>query len=639
MRGGVLVVVLSMLPGSQAWARPAGPPGEDPSPPPEERREEPAGSSAPEADSCNRTVIPAPRPTSPDRTQDQVVVPGETLRASPKPNLLETLAQESASIHVTRRGVGPAGVASGAAGGLTVRGLGGSPNTQVLVVEDGVPDVQGIFGHPLPDAYVPDLIDEAVVVEGGDSVLYGSNAMGAAIVLRSRWLPEDGWEVQTDASYGSYTTLGGTVTALGRKDGWEGAFALHGMRTDGHRDGAGGSVLVIQSAGRYRPAQAWSLTLRNKAVHVTGGDPGTVQHPFTDHTFDVWRDNLSATLEYQRPGIRVTLLPYATLGRHRLYDGFQSVDWTVGLRGEACWRPHRRWEVLLGLEARDVDGTVEDRIRGTSRDVRAMVDVAAYQQVAWRPVEGLSLVAGSRELYSLKDGFLWLGKAGVRWNFWRGMYLRTRVTRNYRQPTVRELYLPYPVANPDLRPETSLNWDATLGFEDFRHLEVSVTAYRSQARDLIRYFGSWPAAEVVNIDSIAVWGLEGRVRVRDLGPFGATVAGAWQRVGRYTRQNPEASIDFACSLGRQWGAHRLEGEVSGEWVHGLYMANYRRDRIADPFFLDLAVRYRYQDAGKDWTLEPWLVVRNLMNRKYEYLRGYEMPGAHVLAGLKVGLGR
>jgi len=588
---------------------------------------------------CNETVIRGTRPTSPDRTQDQVIVPGETLRESPKPNLLEALAQESASIHVTRRGVGPSGVANGAAGGLTVRGLGGSPNTQVLVVEDGVPDVQGIFGHPLPDTYVADLIDEAVVVEGGDSVLYGSNAMGAAILLRSRWLPEDGWEVRSDASYGSYMTLGGTITALGRKAGWEGAFGLHGIRTDGHRDGAGGSVLAIQGAGRYRPAPGWCVTLRSKTVHVTGGDPGTVQHPFTDHTFDVWRGLVSAPVEYRRPGLRVTLLPFGAVGRHRLYDGFQSVDWTVGLRGEAEWRPHRAWEILLGLEAQDMDGTVQQRIEGTTTEARALVDFAAWQQVLWRPLEGLSLVVGARELYSLRYGFLWLGKGGIRWDFWRGLYLRTRVTRNYRQPTIRELYLPYPVANPDLRPETSLNWDATVGFEDSRHLEVSLTAYRSQAQNLIRYFGSWPAAEVVNIDSYAVWGLEGRLRVRDLGPFGATVAGSWQRVGRYTRQNPEAILDFACSLGRQWGPHRLEGEISGEWAHGLYMANYRRERIADPFFLDLAIRYRYQDAGKDWSLEPYLVLRNLMNRRYEYIRGYEMPGFHALAGIKVGLGR
>ncbi|MBM4396938.1 MAG: TonB-dependent receptor plug domain-containing protein, partial [Deltaproteobacteria bacterium] len=283
---------------------------------------EPSGRRFEDVPSGNETVVRDRRPTSPDGTQDQVAIPGERLRESPRPNLFEAIAQESASIHVTRRGVGPAGVASGAAGGLTIRGLGGSPNTQVVVVEDGVPDVQGIFGHPLPDAYVPDLIDEVVVVEGGDSVLYGSNAMGAAILLRSRWLDRDGREVGADTSYGSFSTLAGTATALVREGPWDGALALHALRTDGHRDGAGGANLVVQAAGRCRLDDGWTFVLRNKAVHVTGGDPGTVDHPYTDHTFDVRRNNVSATVGYARPGVRLSILPYATVGLHRLYDGF-----------------------------------------------------------------------------------------------------------------------------------------------------------------------------------------------------------------------------------------------------------------------------------------------------------------------------
>ncbi len=609
---------------------PPGPRDADTTPEVSDRRYE-------EVEGENQTVVVGHRPVSPDRTQDVITIPGERLRESPKPNLFEALAQESAGIHVTRRGVGPAGVSSGASGSLTIRGLGGSPNDQVVVVEDGVPDVQGIFGHPLPDAYVPDLLDEVVVVEGGDSVLYGTNAMGAAILLRSRWRDTDGWEVGSDTSYGSYTTLGETATALLREGAWDGVFALHAMRTDGHRDGAGGSDLVVQGAGRYRFDSGWSVTLRDKAVHVVGGDPGTIEHPYTDHTFDVWRDNLSARVEYVRPDLRVTLLPYANVGRHDLYDGFRSLDWTVGGNAEVSWRPHPDWTLLLGLNAQDVDGSIANRIAGTSPAVDAMFDLAHYNQITWRPTEGLALVAGTREMYSFKYGFVFLAKAGIRWDFWDGMYARTRLTRNFRQPTIRELYLPYPVANPDLQPETSLNWDVTLGYNDFKHIDVSVTGFRTQANDLIKYFGAYPAAEVVNIDFIVVWGVEGRIAVRDLGPFGATVSGMWQDVGRYTRQNPAAKLDFQLDLGQDFGPHRVAGSVSGEWDHGLFMNNYGRDPIPDVFFMDLAFRYRYTAPGKTWFVEPYLYMRNFLDRRYEYIQGYQMPGFNALVGLKVGV--
>lgn len=591
----------------------------------------------PEDPESNRTVVRGRRPTTSDRTQGATEVDGAHLRSSPSPTLFETLAQASSGIHVTRRGIGPAGVSSGAAGGLTVRGLGGSPNTGVVVVEDGVPDVQGVFGHPLPDAYVPALLEEVVVAEGGDSVLYGTNAMGAALLLRSRWRQSEGWEAGTDAAYGSFDTFRGTAMALVRRGAWDGALGLTALRTDGHRDGAGGADQVAQAAVRYRFGDGWSATLRNKLFHVTGGDPGTVDHPYVDHTFDVVRNNVSATLELDRPGLRVTVRPWADVGRHVLYDGFRSLDWTAGVLAEAAARLHPDWTLLLGLEVREVDGRVQDRIAGTSTDLDATVDFSIHQQATWRPLTGLSLIAGTREQYSLRYGFVFAGKLGVRYDVWRGLYVRSRVARNFRHPTLRELYLPYPVANPELRPETSLNADVAIGWES-RHLEVEVTGFRSQAKDLIKYFGSWPAVEVINIDRMVVWGIEGRVAVRDLGPFGASVSGTWQDAGRYTRQNPSTKLDFSVGLAHAFGASRIEGTLVGEWVHGLYMNNYGRDRLADPFFLDLSIRYRYAPPAAGWAIEPYLHLRNLLDSDYAYIAGYAMPGINALAGVRIPLG-
>ena len=136
-----------------------------------------------------------------------------------------------------------------------------------------------------------------------------------------------------------------------------------------------------------------------------------------------------------------------------------------------------------------------------------------------------------------------------------------------------------------------------------------------------------------------VWGVEGRVAVRDLGPFGARVSGTWQHVGRYTRQSPSAKLDFELSLAHAFGGHFLAGAVTGEWVHGLYMGNYGRDPMPDTFVMDLAVRYRYTPADRGWTVEPYVHLRNLLDRRYEYIRGYRMPGINVLAGLKIGLER
>ena len=166
---------------------------------------------------------------------------------------------------------------------------------------------------------------------------------------------------------------------------------------------------------------------------------------------------------------------------------------------------------------------------------------------------------------------------------------------------------------------------------------LDATAFRTHSRNLIRYFGAWPTAEVVNIDETTVYGIEGLIGVHDLGPLSAQASGAWQDVGRYTRQNPSHKVNLVVGLRHPLGNGMLTGEVSGEWVGGLYENNYDRDPLDDVFFIDLALRYPWDFPARRFTLEPYLLVRNLLDLEYEYIRGYRMPGLNFLGGLKVTL--
>jgi outer membrane cobalamin receptor len=406
--------------------------------------------------------------------------------------------------------------------------------------------------------------------------------------------------------------------------------------TDGHRQGAGGDELIGTTAARYRFTPDLRLTVRNKVIHLEGADPGPVTHPFTNHGYDVWRDNASLRLDWSHDIVRVNVTPYFNVGIHRLYDGFYSTDYVGGGSAEVALKLHPTTELLLGLAGEHVGGDVENRTTGERPDVRGQTDLSFYNQLTFRPIDRLSLVLGTRELHSTSHGFVFLYKGGARWDVVDGLYVHTRVARNFRQPTLRELYLPFPTANPDLRPEYSLNWDFGAGYTS-EHFEVSCSGYRTEAEDLIKYFGVWPSAEVVNIGHVVVWGVEGAVGVKKLGPVSLFLTGDWQDVGRYTRQNPDAKVNFTIDAGQEFGAHYIGGSLSGEWVHGLYMADYSRQPIDDVFVMDLALRYRFSSVEGGWELEPYVFLRNFLDRGYAYLEGYPMPGFNVLAGLKVGI--
>jgi hypothetical protein len=53
--------------------------------------------------------------------------------------------------------------------------------------------------------------------------------------------------------------------------------------------------------------------------------------------------------------------------------------------------------------------------------------------------------------------------------------------------------------------------------------------------------------------------------------------------------------------------------------------------------MDLALRYRYISRVRVFMFEPYLFLRNFLDRRYAFVEGYPVPGFNVLLGLKVGL--
>ncbi len=76
------------------------------------------------------------------------VINKKEIERSAETNILPLLSENVPGLFVTQRGVTGFGVAGGAAGKISIRGIGGSPNTQVLLLIDGHPQYMGIIGQP-----------------------------------------------------------------------------------------------------------------------------------------------------------------------------------------------------------------------------------------------------------------------------------------------------------------------------------------------------------------------------------------------------------------------------------------------------------------------------------------------------------
>ena len=132
------------------------------------------------SDSLGTVVITGTRNTVDVRYLPHTVnvIGRETLTEQYQPSLLPTVAQQVPGFYVTSRGMMGYGVSGGAAGGINLRGISGGAG-QLLVLIDGHPQYQGIYGHPISDSYQTLMAERVEVLRGPASVLYGSNARHA----------------------------------------------------------------------------------------------------------------------------------------------------------------------------------------------------------------------------------------------------------------------------------------------------------------------------------------------------------------------------------------------------------------------------------------------------------------------------
>ena len=125
----------------------------------------------------------------------------QTLLANERTSVLPTIMEEVPGVLVTSRGMMGYGVSTGGSGSINVRGL-ASGTAQMLVLIDGHPQYQGIFGHGIADSYQTMIADRVEVLRGPASLLYGSNAMGGVVNIVTRKL-----EPNEDGKLSQHTTI------------------------------------------------------------------------------------------------------------------------------------------------------------------------------------------------------------------------------------------------------------------------------------------------------------------------------------------------------------------------------------------------------------------------------------------------
>ena len=201
------------------------------------------------------------------------------LYAYSRQNILPTLTEQVPGLMVTSRGMMGYGVSGGAAGGMMLRGI-SSGAGQIMVLIDGHPQYNGVYGHSIADSYQTMMIDRVEVLRGPASMLYGSNAMGGVVNIVTR-KPEHSGVVSNmlNVGIGSYGTLQVDASNEIQKDRFSSVIAGQYGRSENHRPNMGFEQYGGYAKLNYDFSDNWNAYADIDITHFNASNPGTVTDP------------------------------------------------------------------------------------------------------------------------------------------------------------------------------------------------------------------------------------------------------------------------------------------------------------------------------------------------------------------------
>lgn len=537
-------------------------------------------------------------------------------------NILPVLNTFAPGIFVTQRNVLGFGVSTGGSGAITMRGIGGNPNNEVLVLIDGHPQYQGIFGHPLPDAYVASDVEKVEIIHGPGSFLYGSNAMGGVINIITKKNTTEGVNGNIGASYGSYNTQK-YYGSIGYKNN---KFSVYSSanhdRTNGIRTNTDFKITNGYLKVGYEFNKHINLTADASVAALNANDNGsiylTTPKPFN---IDILRGKTSISLDNKVGNLEGALKIFHNFGEHTLSDGFHSTDRNSGVMLYQSYKFSTGTLITFGSDFKQYGGVVnQTRYKDSLLTVNEFSGYVYAQQNLFNK---LTLSAGLRlDNNSVNNNEL-VPMGGISYYPTENSTFKINVSKGFRNPTIMEMYLFAPNAN--LLPERMMNYELSW-MQSFIHskLNTEITIFKVKGNNLIQVVGQYPNVMRQNVGSFNNQGIEfsARYKVNNIVSFHANYS--FLDLEKPVLAAPRQQLNIGANFKHKiWGLN-----FNTQYIEKLY--NSISPEVIQTDYLLLNARITCNPLKK---LQVYLDGNNLLNKSYQINYGYPMPGINFNGGV------
>jgi outer membrane cobalamin receptor len=558
------------------------------------------------------------------------VVSNKEIQESHNVNVIDVLNNKVPGLFLNQDFIMGFGVGAPSAGTINIRGIGGSPNTQVLALIDGQPQFMGMFGHPIIDALTSSSVERVEVIRGPASVLYGSNAMGGAINIITSKIPNNILKTNLSSFYGSFNSFNVTGDVRYKKNKFGIYASFTNSRTDGHRSDSKDGFNNSTAFGKitYSLNDRFMLSLDGNISKSKFFDPGTVYTPTDNNYYNYLRTRGAFSILNSFKRLNGALKFFYSYGKHDFFDGWNSYDEMKGITFFQNINIYKGITFTAGIDYKNYGG------KGSNPNTPPFVakglgvyhsndETAVYSFVRDSLLKDLNLEAGIRySKNSLFDGE-YTPQFGIAYSPLKATTLKANIGKGFQDPTIVDLYL-FPVANENLKPEHIWNYEFGIEQKLLNYkLDLELTAFYDEGDNIIVV--APPLFIKNNSGSFVHKGIEfqGRFFVNE--NLNVSLNYSYLSTNKPALYAPKHNLNF------QFDYHYnfIQVLFNLKYVSGLY-SNIGTSIKQNYFLTDLIINYSLLNQ-----VGLFVKGENLFDKKYEINDGYPMPGRMIIGGIKL----
>jgi outer membrane cobalamin receptor len=557
------------------------------------------------------------------------VVSKEKIENSSESALLPLLAEQVPSLFVTERGITGFGVSTGSAGQIMLRGIGGSPNTEVLVLVDGNPQFMGVMGHPLPDTYIAFDVEKVEVIRGPASTLYGTNAMGGVINIITKEQKEDGLSANGRMMYGSYNTQKYMANAGFKKNRFDVFASFNHDQTNGHRDSSDFKINNGYLKAGYEISKNFKVNGDVSLANFDATDPGP-EGGHAGSTYDITRGMGAVVLDNKFDKTNGSFRFFYNFGEHKISDGFHSKDKNYGIVLYQAFNFFKGNTVTFGVDYKKYGGIAEN-VKAMGGYGIVFGDTTVYETAGYAYIQQdlfnkLTLNAGFRLEHNSVYGYEPVPTGGLAYRPTSSTTIKASVSKGFRSPTIRELYLWTP-ANANLKPERMMDYEIGV-LQRFLHNKVSIelTLFKANGDNLIQTVMTPTGPQNQNSGEFSNTGVEfaGTFKPTDLFTINATYS--YISMKEPIVAAPEQQMNLSGTY--KW--NRFNFNLAVQHIQNLY-TQVTPEKVTESYTL---LNSRISCIINKY-VDVFVKGENLTNKKYYINYDYPMPRIIVFGGINL----